>query len=54
MFALLLRKSDLNEFISSMKTAFCKLQKQLHTISATDVMLIMGYDANWTNLTKLV
>lgn len=53
MFALLLSKSDLNDFISSMKTAFDKLQKQLHTISATDVMFIMGYDANWMNLANL-
>ena len=50
MFALLLSKSDLKDFISSMRTAFGKLQKQLHTISATDIMSIMGYDANWTNL----
>lgn len=54
MFALLLSKSDLNEFISSMKTAFNKLKKQLHTISAADIMTIMGYDANWTNLTSLI
>ena len=54
MFALLLSKSDLKDFISSMRTAFCKLQKQLHTISATDIMSIMGYDANWTNLANLI
>lgn len=54
MFALLLGKSDLNEFVSSMKAAFNKLQKQLYTISASDIMSIMGYDANWTNITKLV
>ena len=54
MFALLLSKSDLNDFISSMRTAFGKLQKQLYTISATDIMSIMGYDANWTNLANLI
>lgn len=54
MFALLLGKTDLNEFVSSMKAAFSKLQKRLHTIPATDIMLIMGYDTNWTNLTGLV
>jgi hypothetical protein len=54
MFALLLSKTDLKEFISSMKTAFNKLQKQLHTIPATDIMSIMGYDSNWTNLLKLI
>ncbi len=54
MFALLLSKSDLKDFISSMRTAFGKLQKQLHTISATDIMSIMGDDANWTNLANLI
>lgn len=54
MFALLLSKSDLNDFISSMRTAFGKLQKQLHTISAADIMSIMGYDTNWTNLVNLI
>lgn len=53
MFALLLSKSDLNEFITSMKSVFAKLQKQLHTIPASDIMQIMGFDSNWTNLTKL-
>lgn len=54
MFALLLSKADLKEFISSMKTSFNKLHKQLHTISANNVMSIMGYDSNWTNLLKLL
>lgn len=53
MFALLLSKSDIHDFISSLRTAFNKLGKQLHTISATDIMTIMGYHANWTNLSKL-
>lgn len=53
MFALLLSKSDLNDFISSVRTAFGKLQKQLHTISAADIMSIMDYDANWMNLANL-
>lgn len=53
MFALLLSKSDLKDFISSMKSAFDKLQKQLHTIPAADIMSIMGYDMNWMNLEKL-
>ncbi|RHV66482.1 hypothetical protein DXB18_07205 [Clostridium sp. OM02-18AC] len=34
MFALLLSKSDLNDFISSMRTAFAKLQKQLQSATA--------------------
>ncbi len=54
MFALLLSKSDLDEFISSMGAVFGKLQKQLHTISVKDIMTIMGYDTNWTNLSNLV
>ena len=54
MFSLLLSKTDLKEFISSMKTVFNKLEKQLHTISATDIMSIMGFDNNWTNLILLV
>lgn len=54
MLALLLSKSDLNDFISSMRTAFGKLQKQLHTISVADIISIMGYDANWTNLANLI
>ncbi len=54
MFALLLSKSDVNEFISAMKSSFKKLQKQLHTISADDVMAIMGYGSDWVNLQKLV
>lgn len=54
MFSLLLSKTDLKEFISSMKAAFNKLEKQLHTISITDIMSIMGFDNNWTNLTLLV
>lgn len=54
MFALLLSRTDLNEFVSSMRTTFNKLQKQLHTIPAADIMTIMGFDANWTNLTKLI
>ena len=54
MFALLLSKSDLKDFISSMRASFGKLQKQLHTISVTDVMSIMGYGSNWSNLSKLI
>jgi len=53
MFALLLSKTDINEFISSMKGAFSKLQKQLHTISVNDVMGVMGFDSTWVNLSLL-
>lgn len=53
MFALLLSRKDLNEFVSSMRNNFNKLQKQLHTISAADIMTMMGFDTNWMNITKL-
>lgn len=53
MFALLLSKKDLNEFVSAMRLTFGKLQKQLHIISASDIMSIMGFRVNWTNLTNL-
>ena len=53
MFALLLSKTDLKEFISYMNSAFNRLQKQLTTISATDIMSIMGYNSSWKNLSKL-
>ena len=53
MFALLLSKKDLNEFVLSMRNTFNKLQKQLHTISVADIMTIMGFGTNWMNITKL-
>lgn len=53
MFALLLSKSDIRDFIASMKSSFRKLQKQLHTIPVEDVMSIMGYHQNWVNLILL-
>lgn len=53
MFALLLRKSELNDFISSIQTMFAKLQKHLHTILSTKIMSLMGYNSNWSNLSKL-
>lgn len=54
MFALLLSKTDLKEFVSSMRGAFNKLQKQLHTIPASDIMSLMGFAANWMNITQLI
>lgn len=53
MFALLLDKTDLREFISAIRTLFGRLQKQLHTISASDIMSIMGFGGSWMNLTRL-
>lgn len=53
MFALLLSKTDFKEFVSSMRTAFSKLEKALHTITIQDVMAIMGYETNWENVLKL-
>lgn len=52
-FAMLLSKTDTKEFVSSMKSAFNKLSKQLHTISLDDVMKIMGYHTTWDNLPGL-
>lgn len=52
-FALLLSKSELNEFIKLMKAAFGKLQKQLHTIPIDAVMKRMGFGPMWTNITFL-
>lgn len=54
MFALLLDRTDVNEFISSMKSHFKRLDKKLHTVSVNNVMFIMGYDDNWTNLANLL
>ena len=54
MFALLLSKSDLKEFVTLMKNAFNRLTKQLATIPASDIMEQMGYHSNWTNLTYLI
>ena len=51
MFALLLSKSDLNDFVSSMKNALNKLQRQLNTISIIDVMSVMGYGTNRMKIT---
>lgn len=52
-FALILSKNDINEFIANMKVEFSKLDKKLHTISVQDIMLCMGYGPTWTNLIKL-
>ena len=52
-FAILLSKADLKEFIASMKVAFIKLDKQLNTIDVADVMKIMGYHTEWQNLLYL-
>ena len=41
------------EFVSAMKTAFVKLDKQLHTIGVNDVMEVMGYPKDWQNLVML-
>ena len=50
MFSLLLNKADLKEFVSAMKSAFKKLQRQVKTVPAADIMLIMGYGTSWDNL----
>ena len=50
---MLLDKTDIREFVSSMKSAFGKLGKGLHTISVDDVMNVMGYGSSWTSLPNL-
>lgn len=52
-FAILLSKTDLREFVSVMKSSFAKLDKQLHTISMEDIMETMGYHKDWQNLILL-
>lgn len=52
-FALLLNKSDLREFVSAMRSAFSRLSKQLNIINVDDVMKVMGYNSNWTNILNL-
>lgn len=52
-FAIILSKQDLREFISAMKSAFSKLEKQLHTISINDVMSVMGFNKDWMKLVYL-
>ncbi len=53
MFALLLSKSEIKEFVSSIKASIKRLEKKLHTIPASDIMTKMGFDSNWENLIKL-
>lgn len=52
-FALLLSKKEINEFVSAMKATFSKLQRELHTIPVDDVMARMGFGHDWANLIQL-
>ena len=52
-FAQLLSKAELKEFISSMKDAIGKLERQLYTIDIEDVLNNMGYGKTWTKLMEL-
>ena len=52
-FAQLLPKSDIREFISSMERAFKKLDKKISTVSLSDVQTKMGYHSSWKNLVDL-
>lgn len=51
--ALLLSKTDIKEFVSSMDKEFSKLSTQIKTIPANHIMLKMGYGPNWKKLTQL-
>lgn len=53
MFALLLSKTETNEFVALMKSAFSKLDKQMKSTTASEVMKIMGFGTNWDTLTQL-
>lgn len=53
MFSLLLSKTEVKEFVSLMKTAFTKLDKQMNSTPASEVMKIMGFGTNWDSLTQL-
>lgn len=52
-FAQMLQRSELREFIAAMRTLFARLEKSLHTISVGDVMGQMGYPADWENVSRL-
>ncbi len=49
----LLTKTELKEFVSSMDSAFTKLNRQLVTVSIDDILKIMGYPTNWKDILKL-
>ena len=53
MFALLLSKTDAKEFVSLMRAAFSKLDKQMKSTPASEVMKIMGFGSNWDSILKL-
>ncbi len=53
MFALLLSKTDRKEFVSLMRAAFSKLDKQMKSTPASEVMKIMGFGSNWDSILKL-
>lgn len=53
MFALLLSKTDTKEFVSLMRAAFSKLDKQMKSTPASEVMKIMGFGSNWDSILKL-
>ncbi|MGN1369992.1 MAG: Abi family protein [Aristaeellaceae bacterium] len=50
---LILNKTDIKSFITSMNAAFDKLSKQLHTISVDRIMMTMGFGPTWKNLPLL-
>lgn len=52
-FAMLLSKTEVKQFVSSMKAVFNKLSKQLHTVTVDEVMKIMGYHHSWDNILSL-
>lgn len=52
-FALLLNKSDIKDFVSAMKHSFRKLSKKLYTVTIEAVMQMMGYHSLWEKIIYL-
>ena len=50
---LILSKADAKEFVSAMDREFKKLDKELSTIPANQIMLKMGFGPNWKKLPQL-
>lgn len=50
---LILSKADAKEFVAAMDREFKKLDKELSTITANQIMLKMGFGPNWKKLPQL-
>lgn len=52
-FKLMLSKNSFNKFFYSIKTEVDKLQKQLNTITIDEVLRVMGFPVNWTDIKNI-